>query len=37
VDAAIAELMTANGYDRFVVPGGDVGASGAEQLGAASC
>jgi pimeloyl-ACP methyl ester carboxylesterase len=29
---AIAELMTANGYDRFVVSGGDVGGSVAEQL-----
>jgi pimeloyl-ACP methyl ester carboxylesterase len=29
---AIAELMTANGYDRFLVSGGDVGASVAEQL-----
>jgi pimeloyl-ACP methyl ester carboxylesterase len=29
---AIAELMTANGYHRFVVSGGDVGASVAEQL-----
>ena len=29
---AIADLMTANGYERFVVSGGDVGASVAEQL-----
>ena len=29
---AIAELMTANGYDRFLVSGGDVGGSVAEQL-----
>ena len=29
---AIAELMTANGYERFVVSGGDVGASVGEQL-----
>jgi pimeloyl-ACP methyl ester carboxylesterase len=29
---AIAELMTANGYQRFVVSGGDVGSSVAEQL-----
>ena len=29
---AIAELMTANGYERFVVSGGDVGASVAERL-----
>jgi pimeloyl-ACP methyl ester carboxylesterase len=29
---AIAELMTANGYDRFLVSGGDVGSSVAEQL-----
>ena len=29
---AIAELMTASGYDRFVVQCGDVGASAAEQL-----
>jgi pimeloyl-ACP methyl ester carboxylesterase len=29
---AVADLMTANGYDRFVVSGGDVGASVAEQL-----
>jgi pimeloyl-ACP methyl ester carboxylesterase len=29
---AIAELMTANGYDRFIVSGGDVGSSIAEQL-----
>ena len=29
---AIAELMAANGYDRFFVSGGDVGASVAEQL-----
>lgn len=28
----IAELMTANGYDRFIVSGGDVGSSVAEQL-----
>jgi pimeloyl-ACP methyl ester carboxylesterase len=29
---AIAELMTANGYDRFLVSGGDVGSSVGEQL-----
>ena len=29
---AVAELMTANGYDRFLVSGGDVGSSVAEQL-----
>jgi len=29
---AIADLMTANGYDRFLVSGGDVGSSVAEQL-----
>jgi pimeloyl-ACP methyl ester carboxylesterase len=29
---AIAELMTADGYDRFLVSGGDVGSSVAEQL-----
>jgi pimeloyl-ACP methyl ester carboxylesterase len=29
---AIAELMTVNGYERFVVSGGDVGSSVAEQL-----
>jgi pimeloyl-ACP methyl ester carboxylesterase len=29
---AIAELMTVNGYDRFLVSGGDVGGSVAEQL-----
>ena len=29
---AIAELMTANGYDRFLVSGGDVGSSVAEQV-----
>jgi pimeloyl-ACP methyl ester carboxylesterase len=29
---AIAELMTVNGYDRFIVSGGDVGSSVAEQL-----
>jgi pimeloyl-ACP methyl ester carboxylesterase len=29
---AIADLMTANGYERFVVSGGDVGSSVAEQL-----
>src|SRR5512133_3571219 len=29
---AIADLMTANGYERFVVSGGDGGASVAEQL-----
>ena len=29
---AIAELMAANGYDRFLVSGGDVGGSVAEQL-----
>jgi pimeloyl-ACP methyl ester carboxylesterase len=29
---AIAELMTANGYDRFLVSGGDVGSSVAKQL-----
>jgi pimeloyl-ACP methyl ester carboxylesterase len=29
---AIAELMTANGYQRFLVSGGDVGSSVAEQL-----
>jgi pimeloyl-ACP methyl ester carboxylesterase len=29
---AVAELMTANGYQRFVVSGGDVGSSVAEQL-----
>jgi pimeloyl-ACP methyl ester carboxylesterase len=29
---AIAELMTANGYERFLVSGGDVGSSVAEQL-----
>ncbi|HET8916335.1 MAG TPA: epoxide hydrolase [Propionibacteriaceae bacterium] len=28
----IAELMTANGYDRFLVSGGDVGSSVGEQL-----
>ena len=29
---AVAELMTANGYDRFLVSGGDIGSSVAEQL-----
>jgi pimeloyl-ACP methyl ester carboxylesterase len=29
---ALAELMTVNGYERFVVSGGDVGSSIAEQL-----
>jgi pimeloyl-ACP methyl ester carboxylesterase len=29
---AVAELMTFNGYERFVVSGGDVGSSVAEQL-----
>ncbi|HEX3206894.1 MAG TPA: epoxide hydrolase [Propionibacteriaceae bacterium] len=29
---AVAELMTVNGYDRFLVSGGDVGSSVAEQL-----
>jgi len=29
---AIAELMTVNGYDRFLVSGGDVGGSVAEEL-----
>jgi pimeloyl-ACP methyl ester carboxylesterase len=29
---ALAELMAANGYDRFLVSGGDVGSSVAEQL-----
>jgi pimeloyl-ACP methyl ester carboxylesterase len=29
---AVAELMTVNGYERFVVSGGDVGSSVAEQL-----
>jgi pimeloyl-ACP methyl ester carboxylesterase len=29
---AVAELMTVNGYERFIVSGGDVGSSVAEQL-----
>jgi hypothetical protein len=29
---AVAELMTINGYERFIVSGGDVGSSVAEQL-----